>query len=278
MNVLILCAGKGTRLSPWTDRIPKPLLPLAGKSMLERVLEDVEPMAKRISVNAHHLADQVVDFVKQDQRIEHCFVEETLLGTGSPLYNAYLRDREEGLLILNGDVYTNLDLKAFVQQSQEARADVALLLRDNPEVNTVFFTEEEGVLGIKGRFGKEDASQCGTFTGVSYYSPKALQEIGSDRFDIRTFWKERLESGKKIHAFLESNPQSFWIDIGTPKGLAETLEKMSVRESLVKDHRGNLGVEVPENCELEECYLLETPEEPLSGKNLMIGKDFTWKL
>ena len=86
-TALILCAGYGTRLAPLTDRKPKPLVDVADKLSLEHQLDKISELeADRVWINAHHLSDQLTDFVEKTPQIHHCFVEEEILGTGGPLF------------------------------------------------------------------------------------------------------------------------------------------------------------------------------------------------
>jgi len=91
-QVFLLAAGKGTRLRPLTEIIPKPLLPLAGKPILGLFLDHLESLgATRVGINAHHLSDQIARYLDQGSwRMDMTLFEEKdeILGTGGGLGQA----------------------------------------------------------------------------------------------------------------------------------------------------------------------------------------------
>ena len=116
MQAFILAAGKGTRLYPFTALFPKPLFPILGKSIIEIILDQlVNCGIKSIGVNAFHLKDKLVDFLKNYQQNNpqiqiEIFEEPELLGTGGALLNAK-KFFKEPTLIINSDILTNLNFK-----------------------------------------------------------------------------------------------------------------------------------------------------------------------
>lgn len=225
LNVLILAAGLGTRLRPLTSDVPKPLVPVVDKSILEqqalkaRTIGDV-----RLHANAHYLADQIV---AEGERLgfEKVWVEyPEILGTAGPLKRIYREGYRGGLLIMNGDAYCSFDLKKFVANANRVFAaggdcspGVALLAVDFPKVNTFRVNAEGRLVGVAGRFGSEEGSAA-TFSGVSYYSDEALARIADGEFDIREFWKQEIAAGRPPFVDM-SQMNATWIDMGSPEGL-----------------------------------------------------------
>ncbi len=225
LNVLILAAGLGTRLRPLTSDVPKPLVPVVDKSILEqqalkaRTIGDV-----RLHANAHYLADQIV---AEGERLgfEKVWVEyPEILGTAGPLKRIYREGYRGGLLIMNGDAYCSFDLKKFVENANRVFAaggdcspGVALLAVDFPKVNTFRVNAEGRLVGVAGRFGSEDGAAA-TFSGVSYYSDAALARIADGEFDIREFWKQEIAAGRPPFVDM-SQMNATWIDMGSPEGL-----------------------------------------------------------
>lgn len=217
MDALILCAGYGTRLAPLTDRTPKPLVPVADKLSIEHQLEKLKSIGvDRIFINAHHLADQLVDFAEESPLIDECFVEKEILGTGGPLRRVFQEKASEELLVLNGDVFHHLDLEKFVLSSRESDSDFALLMMDNPEVNSVGISNNL-VKTVRKVYGEdENCEDFKTFTGISWWNQDALSNISEEYFSIVNFWKDQASLGNFPYAQVQS---STWIDIGTPQGL-----------------------------------------------------------
>lgn len=244
LNVLILAAGLGTRLRPLTSDVPKPLVPVVDKSILEQQAIKACAIAEnglgedragiRLHANAHYLADQVV---AEGARLgfEKVWVEyPEILGTAGPLKRIYNEGYRGGLLVMNGDAYCSFDLKKFVKNARKAFAGgaqsgtavgslngaapgVALLAIDFPKVNTFRVNGEGLLVGVAGRFGSEEGTAA-TFSGVSYYSDEALARIADGEFDIREFWKQEIAAGRPPFVDM-SQMDATWIDMGSPEGL-----------------------------------------------------------
>ena len=285
LNVLILAAGLGTRLRPLTNDVPKPLVPVVDASILDlqarkaRAIGDV-----RLHANAHYLAEQVVAAGKT-LGFEKVWVElPEILGTAGPLRRIYAEGYRGGLLVMNGDAYCGFDLKAFVRNAQALAAQpngpqVALLAVDFPKVNTFRVGADGRLAGVAGRFGSEEGTPA-TFSGVSWYSDKALSRIREGEFDIREFWKQEIASG--CAPFVDMTQlHATWIDMGSPEGLMAAVEARlkelgrSADEAVVEP-----GVEIPAGVSLKHSVIYAgaeiQPGEVI--ENEIRGKDFKWKV
>jgi NDP-sugar pyrophosphorylase family protein len=114
-RAVVLAGGKGTRLHPYTTILPKPLLPVCDRPILERVLRRLgESGFKNITISVGHLAELIQavcgDGRKWKLNLEYA-IEDEPLGTIGPL--AFIRDLGENFLVMNGDVLTDLDLAAL---------------------------------------------------------------------------------------------------------------------------------------------------------------------
>lgn len=126
MNAMIFAAGLGTRLKPLTDTMPKALVPVMGKPLLQHVLDKLQGSGfGNIVVNVHHFAQQVMDYL-QGTDVKISDESEQLLETGGGLKKALpLFESDEPVLIHNVDILSNVDLSAFYE---EARGNDATLL------------------------------------------------------------------------------------------------------------------------------------------------------
>lgn len=283
LNVLILAAGLGTRLRPLTNDVPKPLVHIVDKSILEIQMERTKSLGNvRFHANAHYLAEQIVQEGER-LRFEKIWVEPEILGTAGPLKRIYNAGYRGGLLVMNGDAFCQFDLAKFVSNAQKSCADVALLAVDFPKVNTFRVDENSRLAGVAGRFGC-DAGLPATFSGVSWYSDAALSRICDGEFDIREFWKLEISAGRKPFVDMEQLNAS-WIDMGSPEGLMAACDAR--RKELSVDSWGGgirsviyANVDVPSDAVIEHSVLFEgakiLPREHVV--NEIRGQGFSWKV
>lgn len=277
LNVLILAAGLGTRLRPLTSEIPKPLVRVYDKSILEIQMERAKSLGDvRLHANAHYLADQIVSEGKR-LGFEKVWVETPeILGTAGPLRRIYAAGYRGGLLIMNGDAYCNFDLGAFVRNARN-RCEVALLAVDFPKVNTFRVGADGCLAGVAGRFGA-DTGTAATFSGISWYSDEALARIRDGEFDIREFWKQEIAAGRAPFVDM-SQLHATWIDMGSPEGLMAAVEARLVEcgrdknEAVVEP-----GVVIPDGVKIAHSVIFKgaeiQPGETI--ENEIRGKGFKW--
>jgi mannose-1-phosphate guanylyltransferase len=177
---LILAAGYGSRLAPVTDHLPKPLLPVRGRTLLDHAIAALDRAGVgSIAVNTHHLAEQIaahLDGREDRKRFAVCH-EPEILGTGGALDGA--RGHLEGhpfFLIHNADVLCDADLKDLVDDHVRSGAEATLLLADWPEVNSVSLNIEGAITAI-GRGPSGDRRL--TYTGIGVFGSSILKDIGS---------------------------------------------------------------------------------------------------
>ncbi|HIC91041.1 MAG TPA: NDP-sugar synthase [Syntrophaceae bacterium] len=192
MKAIILCAGLGTRLKPLTDKLPKPLMPIVGRPIIENIIYTLKHCGIReIVINTHHLHGKIVDYLKDGKKFEikvHYSYEPQILGTGGGMGNA--RDFFKGhetFIAHNGDVLTNLNLAPVIKAHIDTQAMATLLLCDFPPINTVTMTSSGEVVGIKGnpKEPKDSDLEMLTFTGISIMNPKILEFLpGREYGDI----------------------------------------------------------------------------------------------
>ncbi|MDY6330489.1 MAG: sugar phosphate nucleotidyltransferase [Fibrobacter sp.] len=279
LNVLILAAGLGTRLRPLTSEIPKPLVRVFDKSILEIQMERAKSLGDvRLHANAHYLADQIVS---EGERLgfEKVWVETPeILGTAGPLRRIYAAGYRGGLLIMNGDAYCNFDLGAFVRNARN-RCDVALLAVDFPKVNTFRVGADGRLAGVVGRFGATEGMPA-TFSGISWYSDEALSRIRDGEFDIREFWKQEIAADRAPFVDM-SQLHATWIDMGSPEGLMAAVEARLTECGCDKNEAVvEPGVVIPDNVKIAHSVIFKgaeiQPGETI--ENEIRGCGFVWKV
>ena len=116
MKAMIFAAGLGTRLRPLTDNMPKALVPVAGKPMLQHVIERMKAAGyNEITINIHHFGEQIIDFVQANQQFGitiHISDERgELLDTSGGIKKARpFLDGDKPFLVHNADILTDVDL------------------------------------------------------------------------------------------------------------------------------------------------------------------------
>lgn len=151
MKAMILAAGLGTRLKPWTDYHPKALALVNGKSLLERNIIYLQQFGiKEVLVNVHHFADQIIAAIEQHKgwgsTITISDETDEVLETGGGLKKAapYF-DGEEDFVMMNADILTQLDLGDMIRQHQQLKP-LATLAVSERNTSRYFLFDAEGSL------------------------------------------------------------------------------------------------------------------------------------
>ncbi|MGL1902980.1 MAG: sugar phosphate nucleotidyltransferase [Fibrobacterales bacterium] len=276
MNVLILCAGYGSRLAPLTDRIPKPMVKIADKTGLEIQIEGCSELKySNMCINTHHLAEELHTFATE-LPIQKVFFEPEILGTGGPLHRMYNEGYTDDLLVINCDIYHDFDLQKFVSEAQESY--YSLLLIDNEQFNSVEVTENM-VTGVRKVYSAKETSFLKTFSGVSWYSKEALADINKEHFSIVSFWKSAATKGKFGRAL--DNNGTVWIDIGTPQGLYEASfdRANKIGTPLVNGSLVGESVQLLDDVSIKDSIILDGTT--LSGDEYdkaIVGEGIAWQL
>jgi N-acetyl-alpha-D-muramate 1-phosphate uridylyltransferase len=232
-TAVILCAGLGTRMRPLTLTTPKPLLPLDGQPILAHTLAQLrEAGVKQFIVNAHHLAEQVEDFLRAAPDVT-IIREEELLETGG----AVAAMAAKGLLpktpfyIVNGDSYwvdgPTPTLARMVKSFDPARMDTLLLLaRTAGAVAETgkgdFIWPRDGALA---RRGERDVAPF-VYAGVQIASPALLADAPTGPFSLNLLWDKALEAGR-LDAILHDG---VWFHLSTPEDLERAEAVLQARE------------------------------------------------
>lgn len=251
-SAMIFAAGLGTRLKPLTDRMPKALVPVAEKPLLQHVLDKLHDSGfDDIVVNVHHFADQIVDYLA-DTDVKISDETDQLLETGGGLKKALpLFGSDQPVLIHNVDILSNVDLRAFYE---EARGnDATLLVSWRKTQRYLIFNDQMRLVGwtnlatgeVKSPFGEvrqkmqdyynsPPTSGEGSgerlsglflyaFSGIHCVSP-SLQKLMADwpdRFPIMDFYLQHCDR-IKIHGVVKTDLRL--MDVGKLDTLAEAEE------------------------------------------------------
>lgn len=240
MNVMILAAGLGSRLKPWTLYHPKALVEVGGKPMLARVIENLRAQGfDSITVNIHHFGDQILDFLTRFPGGEQIRVSDErgcLLDTGGGVVKAseiaFVEDSP--LLVHNVDILSNADLGALVAAHLESGAEVTLLVSERDSSRRLVFDADGRLKGwlslsdgkkrpadLEIKEGDRELAFSGIYVLEKSVTKKMRERYSSAPFPIMDFFLENL--GKvNIRAFVSDDLRL--IDIGKPETLRQARE------------------------------------------------------
>jgi NDP-sugar pyrophosphorylase family protein len=220
INAFILSAGRGERLRPVTDHIPKPLLPILGRPVIERVLERVSALpVDRCGINLHHKKEAVEEWLSGtvfSKRVV-LFPEENLLGTGGALKNACPFLGKGSFLVHNADIVSDMELGRLLEAHLLSGNIATVAVHDRPGLNSVMLDEAGRLAGVRGHsLPPSGADRLLAYTGISCYNPQFLQFLPGGVSSLVDGWLTALSAGYRIGTLDVTG--SSWHDIGTPSG------------------------------------------------------------
>lgn len=211
-QAMVLAAGYGTRLRPVTLKTPKPLLCLAGETLLDHILKTLQDVGiTRIVVNTHYLAEQVHDHLKAYPSvvISH---EETLLETGGGVLNALSYFEGKPFFTINSDTYWHgsmcMALKRLDETWNQSLMDILMVLVPRAgQVPGDYFLSPSGLLAYRGRHEKAPY----VYSGLSVRHPRHLETAEPGPFSAVPYF-HKAEEKQRLYGIVH---EGFWGDIGT---------------------------------------------------------------
>ena len=223
---MILAAGRGERLRPLTDATPKPLIAVAGRSMLDRSLERLDRHGMRtVVVNVHHLGERIARHLDGRARIVR---EDRLLETGGSVKNALPLLGDGPWFILNGDGLWSDGATPMLSRMEAlwdpARMDALLLLhplesaigREAKDRGDYFLGQDS-----RARHRGSAPSAPYMFASVSVCDRRLFQDSPDGPFSLLKLWT-RAEAAGRLFGLVHDGD---WFHVGTPQALAE-VERM----------------------------------------------------
>jgi len=291
LNCFILAAGFGERLRPITDHIPKPLLPILGKPLLQSIIEKVLLLPiEKIGVNAHHKRDLIESWLHSSALAGRIviFPEDPILDTGGALKNAAAMLSGADFLVHNGDIISDIDLSALLETHRVSRNIATLAVHHYPKFNNV----AAGADGLFKGIGKiaGPADRLIAFTGIAVYSPEFLDFLPAGASSVVDAWQRAAAAGRRIG--LHDVTGCYWTDIGSPSAYAAAImdSLRNTGETLHIDPTtkgcnyvmlgANIAIEgncaLGENSVLQNCVILPGgyTQPNKRYENSIVGPDF----
>ncbi len=250
---MILAAGLGTRLLPYTRLRPKPLFPVLGEPLLKRIIGQLRAAGLGpIVVNAHHLAGQIAACLadEPDLILQR---EDTELGTGGGLRLALPHFQGRPVLVTNGDIFHDIDYRQVLAGHQASGCPLTMVMHDLPRFNSVPVAGGR-VLGLPagGRPAEvPPGARRLAFTGIHVVEPALLADIPSGSFhSILDRYQGHLDEGGQIHALTVRD--HFWRDIGTPRDYLELHRHLLLADGAAPSFRLAPGVRLGREVTLDD--------------------------
>ncbi len=217
LNIFILAAGLGERLQPITHHIPKPLLPILGKPVLQYILEKVSSLSvDKIGINLHHKREIISDWISRSAFSNNVelFPEEPILGTGGALKNADAFLGKCTFITHNSDILSDIDLSRLVEFHVSSKNLATLAVHDYPQFNSVILDENGFFKGINRSGHLSGKIRKMAFTGIAVYEPEFMKFLSAGASSVVDAWQKALDEGYGIGTLDVSG--CYWKDIGTP--------------------------------------------------------------
>lgn len=232
MRALVFAAGRGERMRPLTDTLPKPLLEVGGKPLIAWHVEKLAKLGIRdVVVNTSWLGDRfpqaLGDGSRWNMRLHYLHEGPIPLETGGGMLNALARLGEGPFIAINGDIWTDYDLSAL---PAAPAGDAHLVLVDNPGHNP----RGDFALHGDGQVASHGPDQL-TFSGIGVYRPSILagwrevvgESKGADETPPRFRLAPLLRAAMDRDAVTGEHHRGRWADVGTPARLAELDRELS---------------------------------------------------
>ncbi len=229
LKAVIMAGGFGTRLRPATEETPKPMLPVGDRPLLEHTIDRLRDAGiKRVNITTHYLPEKITEHFGNGESfgVELTYVEEDRpLGTAGSL--SLMEPPDETVLVLNGDLLTNVDFRSMLKFHRKHKADMTIGIRQY-DLQVPF-----GVLESDGpyvqRLREKPTYNFMVNAGIYLIEPSAHGLIPKgERFDMTELIDMLLENGRKVANF---PIVEYWLDIGRHEDYLQAQRRVQNEEA-----------------------------------------------
>ncbi len=208
MKVMILAAGKGIRMKPLTDKLPKPLLPVGGSTLIDMHMDALVTLGFReFVINLHHLGEmieeQLGDGSGRGVEIQYSH-EKELLETGGGIKKALSLLGDEPFLVVSADTYIEFNFSVLREPLKDGSLG-RLVMVPNPAHHP------DGDFGIDDAGFLTTSGELMTYSGISVLSPELVRDDPDEVFMLRKVFDLAVGSGQLEGIFHDGS----WCDVGT---------------------------------------------------------------
>lgn len=237
-TAFVLAAGLGTRMRPLTNELPKPLVPLAGRPLIDHVLDRLAAAGiTRAVVNVHHHADKLEAHLGSRRSPEIVISDERglLLETGGGVMHARDKIGPEPFLIHNSDSVwiepANTNLERLLAAWDDERMDTLMLLA--PAATSLGYDGKgDFFMDADGRLARQHGERLApyVFAGVSIAHPRMFENAPAGKFSLNVPWNEAIARQRLYGVVMDGT----WMHVGDPQALQEA-------EEAIRDARTSHG-------------------------------------
>ena len=238
MRAVILAGGRGTRLAPFTSVIPKPLLPVGDKAILEIVCRQLADAGfDRITLSLGYMSEYFRVFLAMNrslrQLVEIDFVEETEpTGTAGSL--ASVPGLEGAFLVMNGDILTNLDYADLMRQHRASGGLITIASHQKTVKIDLGILELDNERTVRG-YVEKPVMHYPVSMGIYAYDAAALEYVERGKYlDFPNLVLKLLAAGKKVCAYPND---ATWLDLGRHEDFAEACRLFNTNEGAFAPRR-----------------------------------------
>lgn len=237
MKAMVLAAGLGTRMRPITDTIPKPLVEIAGRTLLDRALDALDGAGvKSAIVNVHHLGDQIVAHCATRQHPDVVISDERdrLLDSAGGIVKALPLLGAAPFVLLNADTFWidagRSNLAALAAAWDASQMDMLLMLVPVSDT-TGHGTKTDFVIDGDGRMARAKGDPAGfVYAGAAIVDPAIFEGAAAAPHSLNLYFDRAIDAGR-LHGHVMDG---HWITVGTPGAIAEA-------EAAIRTHQPALA-------------------------------------
>jgi len=294
VTIFLPAAGLGERLRPVTNHLPKPLLPILGKPLIEIILARLTAVCSgRIGINLHYKPDMLRAWAATSAYEKNItfFPEDPVLGTGGALKNATDFLANGPFIVHNADILLDIDFTRLIETHLRSGNIATLVTHRHPKFSNVVIDDNDLVRDVENpgdsRPDPNTVARKVAYTGIAIYSPEILTFLPAGVSHATVAWIDAAKAGHRVQAFDVTG--CYWNDIGTPASYTASALDM-LRESgetvycSQRSRCGKIGIdgyvviesgsEVQDSTHLRNCLVM--PGARVSGihENRIIGPDY----
>ncbi len=226
-TAMVMAAGKGTRMMPLTADRPKPLVEVAGTTLIDHVFDHLRDAGvSHVVMNVHYLADKMEDYARDHAADLHVVISDerdNLLDTGGGLVKAKPLIADDPFFCVNADNYwtngAHNALQSLAAGWDDDKMDVLMLVVPFERANN---TQGQGDfnLDVDGRLSRRDPGQIAPYvwTGIQMISQRLIVDPPSPAFSTNIFWDRAIAKGRCFAAVHDG----LWFDVGYPEAIGMT--------------------------------------------------------